>query len=161
MTVPIYEGVALSSRGKIATAEQQAAVAAYGRAVLVAFGETETALSDRTEAVRISRVQYMAGPADLLSVLQLQADQIADPITVIQLRNAQRANASTCTWRSVAVMTQVPKISAMVMEKPGRTSSPSSSSEPASTRGAKGERKTLTSSRTGFTTQTMPLPAAR
>lgn len=68
-----YEGGALSARVKIATAEQQAAVAAYGRTVLVAFGEAETALtneglltqrlefdqpalSDRMEAVRISRM---------------------------------------------------------------------------------------------------------
>jgi NodT family efflux transporter outer membrane factor (OMF) lipoprotein len=109
MTVPIYEGGALSARVKIATAEQQAAVAGYGRAVLVALGEAENALTnegllaerlqfdqaalrDRTEAVRISRIQYTAGASDLLSVLQLQADQIAEDMTVIQLRNAQLAN---------------------------------------------------------------------
>ena len=52
----------------------------------------QAALRDRTEAVRISRIQYTAGASDLLSVLQLQADQIADQISVIQLRNAQLAN---------------------------------------------------------------------
>jgi NodT family efflux transporter outer membrane factor (OMF) lipoprotein len=109
MTVPIYEGGALNARVKIATAEQQGAVAAYGRAVLLALGEAENALTnegliaerlqfdqaalrDRIEAVRISRLQYTAGSSDLLSVLQLQADQIADDITVIHLRNAQLAN---------------------------------------------------------------------
>jgi len=109
MTVPIYEGGALSARVKIATAEQQGAVAAYGRTVLLAFGEAETALTnegllaqrlqfdqaalrDRTEAVRISRIQYTAGATDLLSVLQLQADQIASQAAVIQLSNAQLGN---------------------------------------------------------------------
>jgi len=109
MTVPIYEGGALSARVKIANAQQQEAVAAYGSAVLEAFREAETALTnedllaqrlrfdeagerDRTEAVRVSRIQYTAGATDLLSVLQLQADQIASEVNVIQLRNAQLAN---------------------------------------------------------------------
>jgi NodT family efflux transporter outer membrane factor (OMF) lipoprotein len=109
MTVPIYEGGALSARVKIANAEQQGAVAAYGRTVLFAYGEAENALTnegllaqrlqfdqaalrDRREAVRISRIQYTAGATDLLSVLQLQADQIASQAAVIQLRNAQLAN---------------------------------------------------------------------
>src|SRR6185436_16935225 len=55
----------------------------------------------------------------------------------------------------------VGKISAIVTENPGKTSSPSSTSVAARTRGAKGVRNTLTSSRTGFTTQTTRLPAAR
>ena len=52
----------------------------------------QAALRDRTEAVRISRIQYTAGATDLLSVLQLQADQIASEANVIKLRNAQLAN---------------------------------------------------------------------
>ena len=109
MTVPIYTGGELTARVKIATAQQQAALAAYGQTVLVAFREAENALanegllaqqlgfdqaalSNRTEAVRISRIQYTAGATDLLSVLQLQADQIATQSAVIKLRNAQLAN---------------------------------------------------------------------
>ena len=109
MTIPIYTGGELTARIKIATTRQQAAVAAYGQAVLVAFREAENALTnegllaqrlqfdqaalrDRTQAVRISRIQYTAGASDLLSVLQLQADQIATEVGVIKLRNAQLAN---------------------------------------------------------------------
>jgi outer membrane protein, multidrug efflux system len=109
MTIPIYTGGELTARIAIATARQQAAVAAYGSTVLLAFREVENALTneglvsqrlefdqaalrDRTEAVRISRIQYTAGATDLLSVLQLQADQIASDVSVIKLRNTQLAN---------------------------------------------------------------------
>jgi outer membrane protein, multidrug efflux system len=109
MTIPIYTGGELTARIQIATARQQAAVAAYGSAALAAFREAENALTnegllaqrlqfdlaalrDRTEAVRISRIQYTAGATDLLSVLQLQADQIGTELGVIKLRNAQLAN---------------------------------------------------------------------
>ena len=50
------------------------------------------ALIDRTEAVRISKVQYEAGEIDLLSVLQLQEYQINTQGNVITLSNAQLAN---------------------------------------------------------------------
>lgn len=109
MTIPIYTGGELTARIKIATARQQSALAAYGNAVLVAFREAESALTnedliaqrlqfdqaalhDRTEAVRISRIQYTAGSTDLLSVLQLQADEVASQVIVIRLRNSQLAN---------------------------------------------------------------------
>lgn len=109
MTIPIYTGGELTARIAIATARQQAAVAAYGSTVLLALREVENALTneglvsqrlefdqaalrDRTEAVRISRIQYTAGATDLLSVLQLQADQIASDVSVIKLRNTQLAN---------------------------------------------------------------------
>jgi outer membrane protein, multidrug efflux system len=49
-------------------------------------------LASATAALRISRIQYTAGATDLLSVLQLQADQIASEVNVIELRNAQLAN---------------------------------------------------------------------
>ena len=82
---------------------------AYGSTVLAGFREAENALTkeglfaqrlqfdqaalrDRTEAVRISRIQYTSGATDLLSLLQLQADQIASDVAVIKLRNAQLAN---------------------------------------------------------------------
>ena len=42
--------------------------------------------------MRISRIQYTAGATDLLSVLQLQAEQIASDVSVIKLRNTQLAN---------------------------------------------------------------------
>jgi len=112
MSIPIYTGGELTARVKIATAQQQEAVAAYGGAALAAFSEAENALTnerllaqrlrfdeaalrDRAEAVRISRIQYASGATDLLSVLQLQADQIATEAAVITLRNAQLANRIT------------------------------------------------------------------
>jgi NodT family efflux transporter outer membrane factor (OMF) lipoprotein len=109
ISIPIYAGGELRARVKIATAEQQAAVEGYGAAVLIAFNEVENALTnetllaqtlhyreasvqDRSEAVRISRIQYKAGATDMLSVLQIQADQIAAEGAVIRTRNAQLSN---------------------------------------------------------------------
>lgn len=107
--VPIYEGGALRANIRIATAQQGQALAAYGSAALNAFREVETALTneallaeylkyeqdalrDRKEAVRIATLKYKAGATDLLSVLQLQADQITTQAELIKARNAQLAN---------------------------------------------------------------------
>ena len=107
--VPIYQGGALRAGIKIATAQQAQALAAYGSAALNAFREVEIALTneallaeylkyeqdavrDRAEAVRIATVKYKAGATDLLSVLQLQTDQIATQIELIKARNAQLDN---------------------------------------------------------------------
>lgn len=107
--VPIYEGGALRADIRIATAQQGQALAAYGSAALNAFREVEIALTneallaeylkyeqealhDRAEAVRIATLKYKAGATDLLSVLQLQTDQIATQVELIKARNAQLAN---------------------------------------------------------------------
>lgn len=109
MSIPIYTGGELTARIKIATAQQQAAVATYGGVVLRAFTEVgnalanggalertlqfnEAAVRDRAETVRISRIQYTAGATDLLSVLQLQADLLAAQAVAIKTRGAQVAN---------------------------------------------------------------------
>ena len=109
MYVPIYTGGALRAQIKIATAQQQQAVAGYGSVALRAFREVENGLTneellaqrlqfqlaevqDRVESVRIANLQYKAGATDLLSVLQLQSDQIASQANLIKLRNAQLAN---------------------------------------------------------------------
>lgn len=109
VSIPIYTGGALRAEIEIATLEQQAAVATYGNVALVAFREVENgltsedllaqrlrldqaALRDRTEALRIARVQYQAGRISLLSVLQLQEAQLASEAEVIKLRSAQLAN---------------------------------------------------------------------
>jgi outer membrane protein TolC len=52
----------------------------------------QQALAQRTEAVRIGTLKYQAGSIDLLSVLILQADQLASEATVIEVRTAQRTN---------------------------------------------------------------------
>jgi multidrug efflux system outer membrane protein len=109
MELPIYTGGALTAQLKIATAQQQAAVANYGAVVLAAFKEVEGALTnqqllaqrlpyqehavaDRTESVRIARMQYKAGAIALLSVLQLQEGEIAARAELIKLHNAQLGN---------------------------------------------------------------------
>ena len=109
MDIPIWTGGRLLAQIKIATAEEEQAVAAYGSAVLSAFDEVESGLTDvdlfaqrlryeeegltqRTEAVRIAELQYQAGRSDLLSVLELQTFQIENHVNVIKLRNAALAN---------------------------------------------------------------------
>jgi len=108
MTVPIYQGGALRSQVRVASAQQEVQVAQYGATILRAFQEVERALSNeglladrlvseraalanRTEAVRIANVKYRAGSLDLLSVLQLQNSQLATQAAVIQLENARLA----------------------------------------------------------------------
>ena len=109
MSVPIYEGGRLQAQVEITTAEQAAAVAGYGSAVLGAFREVENtvaadtiyaarlpyeqrALADRKETVRISRIQYTAGKIDLLWVGELQGAEITNEQNLIKIVTAQRAN---------------------------------------------------------------------
>ena len=109
VSIPIFEGGALRAKVAIATARQAEVVARYGSVVLIAFREVEnalanerllaervpldqSALNDRSEAVRIATVQYLAGRRDLLWVSNLQTSQIATEAAVIRLRGLQRAN---------------------------------------------------------------------
>lgn len=109
MTVPIYQGGRLQAQVRIATAQQEQAIARYGGVVLTAFREVENALNNervlaqrltygeqanagRTEAVRIGTLKYEAGSIDLLSVLILQADQLSSQAELIRIRTAQRTN---------------------------------------------------------------------
>ena len=109
MFVPIYEGGALRAKIRIATAQQDQAVAHFGGVVLKAFDEVEVALTnerllaerfphmqsavlDHTEAVRVGELKYRAGSMDLLSVLQLQEGQIQSQAELIKLLNTQLAN---------------------------------------------------------------------
>ncbi len=109
VSIPIFEGGALRAKVQIATAHQAQVVARYGNVVLTAFREVENtlanerllaeslpfdegALSDRTEAVRIATVQYLAGRRDLLWVSNLQTGQIATEAALIRLRGLQRVN---------------------------------------------------------------------
>ena len=109
MFVPIYQGGKLRARIRIATAQQQQAIAAYGGVALRAFQEVEVALTneqllarrlplmenallDSAQAVRMAELKYNAGSIDLLSVLQLQAAEIDTQANLIKLRNAQLAN---------------------------------------------------------------------
>ena len=108
MSIPIYAGGGLRAQVRVANAQQAAEVAAYGSVVLRAFAEVERALTDeqilgerltvaraelasRTDAVRIARIKYLSGGIDLLSVLQLQTEQLLAEATVIQLERARLA----------------------------------------------------------------------
>ena len=108
-SVPIYQGGRLDAQVAIATANQQAAVAGYGRSVLGAFREVEgaldddryyaarvpwetKALADRTETVRIANLQYTAGRIDLMWVGELQSAQIKNQQDLIKLVTQQRIN---------------------------------------------------------------------
>ena len=110
--VPIYEGGALRAQIEIASAQQAQAVAHYGSVVLRAFREVETALAneqllakrvpfetqaahDRSEAVRIATVQYLAGRRDLLWVSNLQTGQLATEGDLVKLRGLQQVNRIT------------------------------------------------------------------
>ncbi|MGA8727513.1 MAG: efflux transporter outer membrane subunit [Terracidiphilus sp.] len=109
MLVPIYEGGALRAKIKIATAQEEEAVAYFGGVALQAFDEVEVTLTnerllaqrlplmenavrDHIEAVRVANLRYRAGTVDFLSVLQLEEGQIQSQQELIELRNTQLAN---------------------------------------------------------------------
>jgi multidrug efflux system outer membrane protein len=112
MEVPLYTGGRLTAQVKIATAQQEQAVALYGSVALQAFYEVEVALTnetlleerlrilereiaDRAESVRIARLKYTVGAMDMLSVLQLQEGLLQSRAKLIQLRYALLANRIT------------------------------------------------------------------
>ena len=89
LLAPIYDGGRLREGVKVATAEQEQALAAYGQAAINAFNELETnldqgvvvqqrivdlkdAATEAENAFRIARFRYDEGEEDLLSVLTIQ-----------------------------------------------------------------------------------------
>ncbi|MEQ3746085.1 MAG: efflux transporter outer membrane subunit [Henriciella sp.] len=89
LLVPVIDGGARDAAVDIATADQEAAVAAYADAALTAFGEVETALDqsqvlarrkaalevaerEAENALRIANLRYSEGETDLTSVLAIQ-----------------------------------------------------------------------------------------
>lgn len=109
---PLYSGGAIEAQIETANADQRTAIAAYGQAVLTAFQEVETALSneglfaerqrflesvveENGKALELARMRYDVGQTDLLSVLQIQARVVAAEIALIRIRNerlSQRVN---------------------------------------------------------------------
>lgn len=100
---PLYTGGALEAQVESADANQRAAMAAYGKAVLNAFREVENAIASEprmerrealleqvyernAEALELARVQYNVGRVDLLSVLQMQARTDAARLSLISIR---------------------------------------------------------------------------
>jgi NodT family efflux transporter outer membrane factor (OMF) lipoprotein len=109
MLAPLFTGGALQAEVRVATAEQEAALAVYGQAALHAFREVEGALASEelladqqtylesvlaqdTEALRLGRLRYDVGATDLLDVLQLQARQLNTRFELIDIRNDRLAN---------------------------------------------------------------------
>jgi multidrug efflux system outer membrane protein len=109
---PLYTGGALEAQVEVANADQKAAIALYGQAVLTAFGEVENALTNESlngdrerflesvvenneGALDIANAQLAEGAIDTLSVLQIQARVIGARAGLIRIRGerlAQRVN---------------------------------------------------------------------
>jgi outer membrane protein, multidrug efflux system len=104
---PILDGGAMRANVEIATAEQEASLAAYGRTALAAFQDVENALAsesslavreehlaaavrDDEEALRLRQLEAQAGKVDTLSVLQLRRQVNAARSGLITLRQARR-----------------------------------------------------------------------
>ncbi len=109
---PLFTGGALEAQIDVASADQKAAIAVYGQAVLVAFREVEDALANEglfaererflelvvknnENALDIANLQLAEGAIDTLSVLQIQARVIASRASLIRIggqRLSQRVN---------------------------------------------------------------------
>jgi NodT family efflux transporter outer membrane factor (OMF) lipoprotein len=106
---PIFTGGAVAAEIRIATAEQQAAVALCGQTALRAFSEVEDSLASEqlladqerylqsvlvqdSEALRLGRIRYDVGATDLLHVLQLQARQLNTRFELIGIRSDRLVN---------------------------------------------------------------------
>jgi outer membrane protein, multidrug efflux system len=109
LLAPVFAGGALAAQVRIATAEQEVALALFGQAALRAFSEVESSLADEqilaeqqqyleavlaqdSEALRLGRLRFTAGASDLLSVLQLQARQLDTRFELIGIRNDRLSN---------------------------------------------------------------------
>ncbi len=106
---PLYTGGALEAQLDIATADQQAAIAAFDATVLQALeqveaGLTNDALLERREAYisqsadnnkqayDLALVKYDVGDTDLLSVLQMRTRWIGARTNLLRVRNARLAD---------------------------------------------------------------------
>ncbi|MFV2071737.1 MAG: TolC family protein [Thermoanaerobaculales bacterium] len=112
IVAPLYTGGALEGQLEVATADQMAAVAAYGLVILGAFEEVETAManerifrkrqellekavSNNENAYELAKAQYDVGRIEVLDVLQIQARVLAARSALIRIQNerlAQRIN---------------------------------------------------------------------
>ncbi|MEE8525529.1 MAG: efflux transporter outer membrane subunit [Thermoanaerobaculia bacterium] len=101
---PLFTGGALAGQLQAASADQRAAIAAYGQAALRAFQEVETSLSnerlfeerqgylltvveENEKAWELAKVQYDVGRVDLLSVVQMQARWLGARISLIRIQS--------------------------------------------------------------------------
>ena len=108
LVAPLYTGGALEAQLDIATADQQAAIGAYGAAVLNAFEDVEAGLTNsellerrktylggavdnNLGAYELAKVQYDVGQTDLLSVLQIQSRWVGARVGLLNVKNQQLA----------------------------------------------------------------------
>lgn len=108
IVAPLYTGGALEGQLDVATADQNAAIAAYGQSVLTAFGEVENTLAnertfarrqlllekvveDNQNAYQLARKQYDVGRIEILDVLQIQARVLAARSALIRIQNERLA----------------------------------------------------------------------
>jgi NodT family efflux transporter outer membrane factor (OMF) lipoprotein len=108
IVAPLYTGGALEAQIDIATADQEAAIAAFGATVLNALEEVEGGLTDEAllerrasflvaavdnnkQAYDLAVKQYDVGQIDLLSVLQMQSRWVGARVGLLRVRNAQLA----------------------------------------------------------------------
>ena len=112
LLAPLYNGRGLKSQVRIRTAEQQQAIADYGRTGARAFGEVENALAAELtagqreevltrataanqEALDLARVRYDVGSGDLRAVQQQQVAVHGSRATLVRVqadRLVQRVN---------------------------------------------------------------------
>ncbi len=108
LVAPLYTGGALEAQLDIATADQEAAIAAYGATVLQALEQVEAGLTNETllerremflsrsvnnnrQAYDLALKQYDVGQIDLLSVLQMQTRWIGARTGLLRVKNARLA----------------------------------------------------------------------
>ncbi len=108
LVAPLYTGGALEAQLDIATADQEAAIAAFGITLLGALEEVEAGLTNEallarreaflqlavdnnSHAYDLARVQYNVGQIDLLSVLQMQTRWIGARTGLLRVKNARLA----------------------------------------------------------------------
>jgi outer membrane protein TolC len=108
VVAPLYTGGALEAQLDIATADQQAAIAAFGATVLQALEQVEAGLTNEALLKRretfiskavdnnkqtydLELVKYEVGQTDLLSVLQMQTRWIGARTSLLRVKNARLA----------------------------------------------------------------------
>lgn len=106
VVAPLYTGGALEAQLEIATADQQAAIAAFGATVLQALEQVEAGLTNEAllqrrenyisqsvnnnkQAYNIALKQYDVGQIDLFSVLQMQTRWLGARTSLIRVKNAR------------------------------------------------------------------------
>ena len=108
IVAPLYTGGALEAQLEIATADQDAAIAAFGATVLQALEQVEAGLTNEAlleqremflsqsvdnnkQAYDLALKQFDVGQIDLLSVLQMQSRWIGARTGLLRVKNARLA----------------------------------------------------------------------